>query len=64
MWPVRVLLAMQILEVLYHGQALLQNCRVEQGVKRVTAHGQSVDLPWNDSTVLLRGQVLYSNRGE
>ena len=64
-WPVRVLLAMQILEMLDHGQTLLQNCRVQQWVKRVTAHRQSVDLSWYDSAVLLRGQVLYRHhRGE
>ena len=65
-WPVRVRLAMQSLEVLDHAKTLLQDRRVEQWVKRVAAHRQSVDLSWNDSAVLLRGQVLYRHqrRGE
>ena len=63
-WPVRVLLAVQILEVLDHGETLLQNRRVQQWVERITAHRQSVDLSWYDSAVLLGGQVLYRHRGE
>jgi len=58
-WPSGVHLAMQVLVVLNLGETLLENGRVQQWVESVTAHGQSVDLSWDDTTVLLRSQVLY-----
>ena len=59
-WPIRISLSMECSEVLNHLQSLLEDCSVQKGVQSVSAHGQSVDLSWNYTTVLLRSQVFYT----
>ena len=50
------------LVVLDCNQAILEDLRVEKGVKGVLADRQSIDLLRDDSTVLLLSQILYRKR--